>query len=295
MPGKTSRVAIAGGAAPGVGRTIADALLENGYEVVILTRRSTVDSTSASTPTNSPGFKKQQNHYTVRPIDYDDISDILSVLDADRIDTLISTIPSGLPIITHLNLLEAAKRSSTVKRYIPSNWGAGDAVNSKVDRFRSKHEALKMLRDADNANGLEFTCILPGQYFMNYLAQGSPKNLHGEAMSGLYDFSIPVDVSGRTAEVGGSGDEPLVFTRLEDLAQGVVQVLEEEKWEYEATWVVGDVVCWNEVIRLAERILSESFPMPFRLPHCTMYLDLTRIESLIRSSHASYTYTTEPV
>jgi nucleoside-diphosphate-sugar epimerase len=278
MPGKTSRVAIAGGAAPGVGRTIADALVENGYEVVILTRRSTVDSTSASTSTNSPGFKKQQNHYTVRPIDYDDISDILSVLDADRIDTLISTIPSGLPISTHLNLLEAAKRSSTVKRYIPSNWGAGDAVNSKVDRFRSKHEALKMLRDADNANGLEFTCILPGQYFMNYLAQGSPKNLHGEAMSGLYDFTIPVDMNGRTAEVGGSGDEPLVFTRLEDLAQGVVQVLEEEKWECEATWVVGDVVCWNEVIRLAERILSESILTPFRPPHCRMYPEVATIE-----------------
>lgn len=268
MPGKTSRVAIAGGAAPGVGRTIADSLLKNGYEVVILTRRSTVDSTSTSTSMMSAGFKKQQDHYTVRPIDYDDISDILSVLDADRIDTLISTIPSGLPTTIHLNLLEAAQRSKTVKRYIPSNWGAGDEVNSKVDRFRSKHEALKMLRDVNNnADGLEFTCILPGQYFMNYLAQGSPKNLHGEAMSGLYDFTIPVDVNGRTAEVGGDGNEPLVFTRLEDLAQGVVQVLEEEKWEYDAMWVVGDVVCWNEVIRLAERILSESALEPFRPPH----------------------------
>jgi hypothetical protein len=69
-----------------------------------------------------------------------------------------------------------------------------------------------------------------------------------------------------------------VFTRLEDLAQGVVQVLEEEKWECEATWVVGDVVCWNEVIRLAERILSESILTPFRPPHCRMYPEVATIE-----------------
>lgn len=245
------RIAIAGGAAPSVGQTITRTLVEHGHHVVILSRSSTT-----SIPLGPNG-----KPYHLREVDYAHVDTIVSVLDDEQIDTVITILPSGVDATTQLNLVHAAQRCRSVTRFLPNEWGQGDHINRQVLRLRKKCDVLAELRRTD----LRWTCILPGMYFLNYLAQGSPHNPDGEAMSGLAAYPRTVDIEHHTAIVPGTGDQPQVCTRLEDLAEGVAMVLQDpdEAWG-ENSWIVGDLTSWNEIIRLAEQVTRElSNDLPF--------------------------------
>lgn len=56
-------------------------------------------------------------------IDYGSIDSIVRVLEENKIDTVISTIGSEAGTDSERALIEAANKSSTTKRFIPSNWG----------------------------------------------------------------------------------------------------------------------------------------------------------------------------
>lgn len=56
-------------------------------------------------------------------IDYSNIDAIVRVLEENKIDTVISTLGSEAGIDAELALIEAASKSSTTNRFIPSNWG----------------------------------------------------------------------------------------------------------------------------------------------------------------------------
>lgn len=56
-------------------------------------------------------------------IDYSDVSTIVNTLQENKIDTLISTLGSMSGVDAELALIEAADKSTSTKRYIPSTWG----------------------------------------------------------------------------------------------------------------------------------------------------------------------------
>ena len=56
---------------------------------------------------------------------YDDVDDLTSMLEAKKINTVISTLSPPMPEAhaAQDNLIRAADKSSTVTRFIPSEWG----------------------------------------------------------------------------------------------------------------------------------------------------------------------------
>lgn len=100
-------VAVAG-ASSGVGKVIADAVAAgNKHEYIILSRNPSAE------------LKTVQ-------VDYSDIDALAATLDKYQVDTVIS----GLSLTTdeagqnQANLIEAAKRASSTKRFIPSEYGS---------------------------------------------------------------------------------------------------------------------------------------------------------------------------
>jgi major membrane immunogen (membrane-anchored lipoprotein) len=58
-------------------------------------------------------------------ISYSDVDSLVTVLETNKIDTVISTVAimNEEASMAQLNLIEAATRASTTKRFIPSDFG----------------------------------------------------------------------------------------------------------------------------------------------------------------------------
>lgn len=72
-----------------------------------------------------------------------------------------------------------------------------------------------------------------------------------------------VDIENRKAALPGSGNEPIAFTRLIDIARYVVRLLDLSDWPKES-YVIGDRVTLHEFVELAEAargMCGEAFPV----------------------------------
>jgi hypothetical protein len=59
----------------------------------------------------------------VLAVDYKNADSIASVLEENKVDTLISTLSTGAGPEPEMALINAAEKSKVTKRYIPSTWG----------------------------------------------------------------------------------------------------------------------------------------------------------------------------
>ncbi|GJC77249.1 bifunctional pinoresinol-lariciresinol reductase [Colletotrichum liriopes] len=104
-------VAVAGGTG-GLGRALVEAISAKGKrKVIVLTRKVS----------GSPG-DNSNIHFVA--VDYSDVNSLVAVLEGHNVDTVISAVNN----ITgenqsELNLINAAEKSKTTKRFIPSYFG----------------------------------------------------------------------------------------------------------------------------------------------------------------------------
>lgn len=91
-------------------------------------------------------------------------------------------------------------------------------------------------------------------WFMDYY--GTPL-----LQSHAHRYPMFVDIENGKAALPGSGNEPIAFTRLVDIARYVVRVLELSAWPKES-YIIGDRVTWHEFIQIAEEargVYSEAY------------------------------------
>lgn len=121
-------VAVVGGTG-NVGKTIVDALKENGkHEVIVLTRK--VSSYAVANHVRDLGADQWQvleggSAAPAFAVDYNNVEQLTKILDANDVHTVISTIVMIEPIAAQaeVNLVAAAAKSSSTKRFVASNWG----------------------------------------------------------------------------------------------------------------------------------------------------------------------------
>ncbi|KAF0316086.1 hypothetical protein GQ607_016695 [Colletotrichum asianum] len=214
-------VAIAGGTG-GLGRALVEAIQARGrYQVIVLTRKV------SGSPAGSNGIR-------FVAVDYANVDSLVSVPQENSIEIVISAVNN----ITgendaELNLIRAAERSSTTKRFIPSYFGV-PYLPEQYETFppaMAKKSALATLK----STSLEWTAVYNG-YFLDYF--GTPK------VKSYMD------------------DVPVVFTHSFDVARLVAALLEKSKWPAE-TYIIGDKVTFHEMLRLAEEVkvqYSDGFP-----------------------------------
>ncbi|KAM0229698.1 hypothetical protein ACHAPO_009768 [Fusarium lateritium] len=228
------KVAVAGGSS-GLGRTMVEALKAAGTHDYVVLSRKAMNAES-------------------RAVDYSSVDSLASLLETEKIDTVISCLPidnddSGQ---AQLNLVEAANRSKCTKRFIPSEFGAvyTKDVFNYMPSFRWKFEAIEMLEKTN----LEFTLISIGQFLDYWAAPRIPTHI-GAA-------NIQIDPENRVAVIPGDGNNPVVMTHSTDAAKFTVALLDVPSWKRRHS-TIGNRLTLNEAVKLAEEVMGVKFNVKY--------------------------------
>ncbi|PGG95147.1 hypothetical protein AJ79_08200 [Helicocarpus griseus UAMH5409] len=233
-------IAVSGGTGK-LGRAIVEALKSTGYQVKILARSANAELS-------------KEIDVPIIPVDYANVDSLTAVLEENKINVAISTIllTGEAQSTAQLNLIEAATRSYTTKRFIPSDFGIiyTEAHAQLIPILKGKLAAAEKLR----SSGLEYTLVSTG-FFMDYY--GLPK-----VKSYLQPFIFAVDMCSSAAAIPGSGNTPVAFTHTFDVAKFVAALMDQESWP-ERSIVVGDKKTWNEVVAIAEEVKGTKFNVTY--------------------------------
>ncbi|KAJ9488111.1 hypothetical protein VN97_g5194 [Penicillium thymicola] len=232
-------IAVAGGAG-GVGKTIVEKLLDSKFGVVVLSRSVKQDLPS-------------QNIQNVQ-INYEDIPSMARVLERHNIHTVISAIGlvSDETSQSQLNLIEAAEKSASTKRFIPSEYSFIQTtellpIDPSIQYWLDAADRLK-------ASGLQYTRVIPG-FFMDYW--GMP-----HVQTHLQPFTFGIDIFSGTAAIPGDGNNVICMTYTYDMATYLVKALDLDEWP-EFTVIVGDEVTYNQVLGMAEEFTGKKFKVTY--------------------------------
>lgn len=230
-------IAVAGGTG-GVGKTIVEKLLDSKFDVVVLSRSQGLSS---------------QNIQNVQ-INYEDIPSMARVLERHNIHTIISAIGlvSDETSQSQLNLIEAAEKSASTKRFIPSEYSFVQTtdllpIDPSIQYWLDAADRLK-------ACGLQYTRVIPG-FFMDYW--GMP-----HIQTHLQPFTFGIDISSGAAAIPGDGNNVICMTYTYDMATYLVKVLDLDEWP-EFTVIVGDEVTYNQVLGMAEEFTGKKFKVTY--------------------------------
>ncbi|OQE80460.1 hypothetical protein PENNAL_c0046G00074 [Penicillium nalgiovense] len=232
-------IAVAGGTG-GVGKTIVEKLLDSKFDIVVLSRSVKQDFAS-------------QNIQNVQ-ISYDDIPSMARALEQHNIHTIISAIGlvSDEASQSQLNLIEAAEKSASTKRFIPSEYSFIQTtellpIDPSIQYWLDAADRLK-------ASGLQYTRIIPG-FFMDYW--GMP-----HVLTHLQPFTFGIDISSRTAAIPGDGNNVICMTYTYDMAVYVVKLLDLDEWP-EFSVIVGDEITYNQLLGMLEEFTAEKFKVTY--------------------------------
>jgi nucleoside-diphosphate-sugar epimerase len=103
----------------------------------------------------------------------------------------------------------------------------------------------------EKTTNLESTRIHTG-FFMDYWGMPAVKSY-------MTPISFVVDIPSHVAGIPGSGDVPVTFTHVNDVAKFAAAMLDLGKWD-PVSYVFGDRVTWNEFVRLAEEATGKTTP-----------------------------------
>ncbi|KAG6995843.1 hypothetical protein G7Y79_00041g077950 [Physcia stellaris] len=237
------RIAIAGGTG-GLGRTLVEELMQGSeHEVFILSRKTTLP------------FEISANINLLNP-SYNSVDSLEKLLKANEIHTLISVLSPPAPEVhqIELNLIRAAAKSGTVKRFVPSEWGVDYSHDDEHLPLPAPWKALKReaIAELKKHPNLEYTSVYNG-FFMDYFGvPHAPSHMLPE---------IPfIDIQAGKAAIPGTGDENKVaLTYTKDVAKFVRRAVEStEPWP-EKSVIVGDSVTLNEILQAAEKARGIKF------------------------------------
>ncbi|KAK3169089.1 hypothetical protein OEA41_005537 [Lepraria neglecta] len=186
-----TKVALAG-ATGNLGPAILNQLLNAGFKVTVLTRKSSTHSFPSSV--------------TAISVDYDSLDSLTNALKGQ--EALVSTLASTA-IATQLLLVEAAAKAH-VKRFIPSEFGS-NTLNEKTRTlpvFKDKVVVQDALKKEAASGGMTYTLICSGPFFDWGMMVGFIMNLKGKSIS-LFD----------------GGDRVFSATSLPTIGRAVIGVL----------------------------------------------------------------------
>ena len=150
-----------------MGPAILTALVDAGFEVTVLTRKTSNPSVPSSV--------------TVKPVDYESLDSLTSALQGQ--DAIVSTL-GGAAIPSQVLLVEAAAKAG-IKRFIPSEFG-GDTTNEKskvLPIFAPKAAVQNVL---EKQSSVTYTQIMTGPFLDWGLMTGFVVNVKGKSVN-LYD------------------------------------------------------------------------------------------------------------
>ncbi|KAJ3540732.1 hypothetical protein NM208_g4931 [Fusarium decemcellulare] len=155
------------------------------------------------------------------------VEDLISILEENKVDTVISALGGLAPPEAEKALIHAAEASSVTRRFIPSVSG----IKHRRDQawFPAAQAKLAAMAELERTS-LERTIVCNG-FFLDYW--GMPK-------------------------VKSYLSTPVVLTYSVDVAKYTAALLTLEKWEQES-YAIGTKLSLNEFLRLAEEVRGTEF------------------------------------
>jgi hypothetical protein len=191
---------------------------------------------------------KTQHNAVIRKavyVDYSDVDALAQALDKHQVHTVVSVLLIKTPEQrdAQLNLIRAAARTSSVKRFTPSEFGPPRKDEGGDPSIDLKVTAVTELENSS----LEYTLFSHG-LFMDYY--GLPR-----IKSYMSPWVFAVDMANRVAGIPGSGDGKAVYTYSGDVARFVVATLglPPGSWRKHSI-MIGDRQSLNQVLRIAESV-----------------------------------------
>jgi nucleoside-diphosphate-sugar epimerase len=180
--------------------------------------------------------------------DYSNTKSITKILEENNVEIIISALGlfSDESAQAQLNLIHAAIKSTTVKKFIPSEYGI-----KYTEELLSFHPAAQWWLDAADTlrkSHLQFTRIVVGWTLDHYGMPGVPSNMK--------PFSYAIDFHHRRAAIPGKGTVPVAFLHSNDLAKYIAAMLEQDSWP-EFSAFAGDKMSWGELLALAEQVTGQ--------------------------------------
>ncbi|CAG9948506.1 unnamed protein product [Clonostachys rosea f. rosea IK726] len=246
-------VAIAGGTGA-VGRTIVEQLQLDGphHKVFVMGRKTPTESIAGC-----PEFLQ---------VDYEDVGSLTKILEDRKIDTVISTVnlKTEAASQSQLNLIQAADKSCTTDRFIPSEF-----LSFMDEKYVILHANQYFLfthmlntNNSDPASGLAVGGWIPNalalkktklQYVRISVGMFSDYWGMPHIKSNLLPFRVFLDMEKGKAVIPGTGDNKFTVTYSEDLARVIVHLLDTDKWP-ERLLLSGSDISMNELVACAEKI-----------------------------------------
>ncbi|RTE70672.1 hypothetical protein BHE90_014926 [Fusarium euwallaceae] len=233
-------LAVAGGTGD-IGKTIVEELVQSSKHKVIVLCRKTPETTISGA------------EYAVT--NYDDIEATTKMLESNKVDTVISALTiAGPSAEAQLNLIAAADKSSTVHRFIPSEYAS--YVPKGDEAALSNPMTLPLLQavEALDKSSLKYTRIAIG-IIMDYL--GLP-----HIPSNLRSFPWAFDFASRRAVVSGTGNELITLTYSKDVSRFVARLVDEDEWP-ECSFISGSDVTQNQIVAIAEKVLGDKMTVTY--------------------------------
>ncbi|UKZ81497.1 hypothetical protein TrVFT333_009269 [Trichoderma virens FT-333] len=247
----TKVIAVAGGTGS-FGRTLVEELKKSPlYDVIVLARKV-------------PEVNDEKA--PVIAVDYSNVDETAQKLASNNVEVVISTISviDQVSSVSQVDLVKAASKSGTVKRFITSEWGTPHTEVSPM--YQIRENTVIELRKTN----LEWTRVANG-YFMDYYGYPHVK-------TNLKPLFFAVDPPNKTAGIPGTGNEVLSFTYTYDVAKFVVAALGLPKWE-ETTYCYGEKTTFNRLLALAEEAQGTKFTVTYDPPEKLAKGEITELPS----------------
>ncbi|PLN81566.1 NAD(P)-binding protein [Aspergillus taichungensis] len=232
-------IAVAGGTGQ-LGRAIVEALRDTtSHSVYVLTRKADDDLA-------------KELGIPLLLADYSNVESLTSLLQSNSIDTVISAVSvmDDTTSTAQLNLIEAAEKSSSTKRFIPSEFGL-PYTQEHAALFPTIKGKLAAAQKLQSTTTLEYSFISNG-IFLDYYGMPKVKSYLQQSLV------LVVDMAHNTAAIPGSGDVPVVFTYTFDVARFVAAFVGTPDWPERST-IIGDKKTWNEFVAIAEEVKGVKF------------------------------------
>ncbi|KAJ7266398.1 hypothetical protein B0H12DRAFT_1099494 [Mycena haematopus] len=232
------KVAIAG-AATGVGRCIAESILNDGTHTVVILSRNAIPALS-------------ERGAIVTTVSYDSQQSLVDALTG--VHTVISAIGDHSRSVDSQVALVHAAVAAKVTRFVPSGWSGTDGgKDDVVELYRFKQPVLDALRQSN----LKWSHPENG-IFLNYFASPS------KGVATLKPLKFFIDVENCTATIPGDGNLKLSYTAVEDVGAFVAKALNSpEEWP-QTLRIVGARITHNELVKIAEGVRGKQFKVVYK-------------------------------
>ncbi|KFY70879.1 hypothetical protein V499_08901 [Pseudogymnoascus sp. VKM F-103] len=238
------RVAVAGGTSS-LGRLVVNAIVAiKKHDVFVLSRK------------DSDIFASEPN-VKLFAVDYAVPATITAVLEENRVDTVISCLNLNTREASdaQLNLIEGVGKTSTVKRFAPSEFGLDNVEVAKVDFdypvLEFKIAAIDKLKEFPSLSSIRFITGM----FMDFF--GPPPN-----PPQINVISIVIDPEHAKAGIPGDGSATIIITHTTDVARFVAAALSLPDWP-EKVIIQGDRLTLDEVVAVAESVKGSKFDVTY--------------------------------